>query len=411
MGSAPANVRELWRTPRADGPAAVLAIGTANPANCVLQDEFPDLHFRITKSEHLVDLKEKFKTLCKKTPCFGIILPNSVSCQTINLAQVSITGQKMGVSKRYLHCTEELLGAHPEFIDPHSPSLDARLDIVKTAVPELAAEASRRAIAEWGRPATDITHLVVTTNSGAHIPGVDFQLDLAENNRGARVLVVCAEINVLLVTKPEEGSFHSLVHQGVFGDGAGAVIVGAADDPAMTAGERPLFEIFSAAQAIIPESENIITMQITKSGYGGDISTGQIHVLIGDNIERCLLDALEPLGIGGATWNDLFWVMHPGTSVIMNQVSAVLQLEPEKLAASRRVLSEYGNMLGVTVMFVLDEVRRRMEKGEEEGAPEWGLMVACGPGLTVETMVLRRCVAQGTGAPAEDKPLGLRMRG
>ncbi|KAF8669507.1 hypothetical protein HU200_051308 [Digitaria exilis] len=416
MGSAPANVREFWRTPRADGPAAVLAIGTANPANCVLQDEFPDLHFCITKSEHLVDLKEKFKIVC----------------------------QKMGVSKRYLHCTEELLRAHPEFIDPHSPSLDARLDIVKTAVPELSAEASRMAIAEWGRPATDITHLVVTTNSGAHIPGVDFQLvpllglrptvrrtmlylngcfagaaalrvakDLAENNRGARVLVVCAEINVLLVTKPEEGSFHSLVHQGVFGDGAGAVIVGAADDPAMTAGERPLFEIVSAAQAIIPESEDIITMQITKSGYGGDISTGQIHVLIGDNIERCLLDAVEPLGIGGATWNDLFWEwndlfwdVHPGSLAILDKVEAVLQLKHEKLAASRRVLSEYGNMMGVTVIFVLDELRRRMEKGDEDGAPEWGVMVAFGPGLTVETMVLRRCVAQGTGAMAEEKLTG-----
>jgi len=134
------------------------------------------------------------------------------------------TGQKLGVRKRYLHHTGELLGAHPEFLDPHAPSLDARLDIAKAAVPELAAEASRRAIAEWGRPAADITHLVVTTNSGAHMPGVDFRLvpllglrptvrrtmlylngcfagaaalrvtkDLAENNRGARVLVVCAE--------------------------------------------------------------------------------------------------------------------------------------------------------------------------------------------------------------------------
>jgi bisdemethoxycurcumin synthase len=133
------------------------------------------------------------------------------------------------VQKRYLHHTEELLSAHPEFLDRSSPSLDARLDIVKTAVPELAAQACRKAIAEWGRPAADVTHLVVATNSGAHIPGVDFQLvsllglrptvrrtmlylngcsagaaalrlarDLAENNRGARVLVACAEITVLL---------------------------------------------------------------------------------------------------------------------------------------------------------------------------------------------------------------------
>jgi bisdemethoxycurcumin synthase len=55
-------------------------------------------------------------------------------------------------------------------------------------------------------------------------------------------------------------------------------------------------------------------------------------------------------------------------------------------------------MFGVTVIFVLDELRRRMENGEEEGAPEWGVMVAFGPGLTVETMVLHR-----SGTPAEKK--------
>ncbi|CAN6205459.1 unnamed protein product [Urochloa humidicola] len=413
MGSAPANVRDICRARRADGPAAVLAIGTANPANCVLQDDFPDFYFRVTNSEHLVGLKEKFKRVC----------------------------QKLGVQKRYLHYTEEMIRAHPEFLyHINSPSLDERLDIAKVAVPELAAEACRKAIAEWGRPAADITHLVVTTNSGAHIPGVDFQLvpllglrrtvrrtmlylngcfagaaalrvakDLAENNRGARVLVVCAELSVLLFTRPApEGplQFQTLINQGLFGDGAGAVIVGA--DPVSKTSttapaEHPLFEIVSAAQTIIPDSEDVITMHLTKGGYGGNISTRQVPELIGDNVERCLVDAFEPLGVVGAGWNDLFWNVHPGSSAILDKIDDVLHLKPEKLAASRRVLSEYGNMFGVTVIFVLDELRRRMERGEEEGVPEWGVMLAFGPGLTVETMVLHRCVEQSTGGAAVEK--------
>jgi hypothetical protein len=44
--------------------AAVLAIGTANPANCVLQEEFPDWYFRVTRSDHLVKLKAKMKRIC-----------------------------------------------------------------------------------------------------------------------------------------------------------------------------------------------------------------------------------------------------------------------------------------------------------------------------------------------------------
>lgn len=59
------SVREIRRSQRADGPAAVLAIGMANPANCVSQEEYPDYYFRVTKSQHLTDLKKQLKTFCK----------------------------------------------------------------------------------------------------------------------------------------------------------------------------------------------------------------------------------------------------------------------------------------------------------------------------------------------------------
>ena len=68
MASVPAatrTVREIWRSQLADGPAAVLAIGTTNPANCVSQDEFPDFYFRATNSDHLTAVKDKFKRVCK----------------------------------------------------------------------------------------------------------------------------------------------------------------------------------------------------------------------------------------------------------------------------------------------------------------------------------------------------------
>jgi hypothetical protein len=45
--------------------AAVLAIGTANPTNCVPQDEYVDCwYFRVTKSDHLTELKAKMKRIC-----------------------------------------------------------------------------------------------------------------------------------------------------------------------------------------------------------------------------------------------------------------------------------------------------------------------------------------------------------
>ncbi|KAI4370920.1 hypothetical protein MLD38_019212 [Melastoma candidum] len=45
---------------RANGFATILAIGTANPPDIMHQAEYPDFYFRITNSEHMTDVKEKF---------------------------------------------------------------------------------------------------------------------------------------------------------------------------------------------------------------------------------------------------------------------------------------------------------------------------------------------------------------
>ena len=61
------TLEAVRKAQRAEGPATVLAIGTATPANCVYQADYPDYYFRVTKSEHLTDLKEKFKRICTYT--------------------------------------------------------------------------------------------------------------------------------------------------------------------------------------------------------------------------------------------------------------------------------------------------------------------------------------------------------
>uniref|UniRef100_A0ACD5WDA7 Uncharacterized protein n=1 Tax=Avena sativa TaxID=4498 RepID=A0ACD5WDA7_AVESA len=381
-----ATVQQIRREHRADGPAAVLAIGTANPESFKLQDDYADYYFRVTKSEHHADLKDKLKRICKKS----------------------------GIEKRYTHLDEELLGAHPDFIDRTLPTLDARIEMASAAVPALAASAAEKAIAEWNRPASDITHLVFSTYSGGKAPSADLRLasllglrptvsrtilslngcsgggralqlakELAENNRGARVLVACSELTLLAFYGPLEGRLDTIFGQGIFGDGASAAIVGA--DPVVVGTiERPLFEIAFATQTTIPGTEDAITMQLMKGGLDFHVST-RVPKLLKNNIERCLIDALEFLGIS-ATWNDLFWAIHPGGRAILDHVEDLLALDGGKLAASRRVLSEFGNMSGATVIFVLDEMRRRMARGEE--VAEWGVMMAFGPGITIETMVL-----------------------
>ena len=73
MGEANGNgaVRNSHRSMQqhAEGPAAMLAIGTANPTGVVVpQDAFADNIFRVTNSDHLAELKEKLKRICKHMP-------------------------------------------------------------------------------------------------------------------------------------------------------------------------------------------------------------------------------------------------------------------------------------------------------------------------------------------------------
>jgi len=58
------TVEEIRKAQRSNGPATILAFGTATPSHCVTQAEYPDYYFRITNSEHMTDLKEKFKRMC-----------------------------------------------------------------------------------------------------------------------------------------------------------------------------------------------------------------------------------------------------------------------------------------------------------------------------------------------------------
>lgn len=66
------DITEFRRAQRAEGPATIMAIGTATPPNCMDQSTYPDYYFRITNSEHMIMLKEKFKRMCKVS--FSLLL-------------------------------------------------------------------------------------------------------------------------------------------------------------------------------------------------------------------------------------------------------------------------------------------------------------------------------------------------
>ncbi|XP_020591420.1 bibenzyl synthase-like [Phalaenopsis equestris] len=374
-----------------DGLATIMAIGRALPPNSIDQNSFPDFYFRVHNSEHLMDLKNKFRRICERT----------------------------AIRKRHFVWNEEVLKQNPCLRTFMEPSLNTRQEIVCSEIPKLGAEAARNAIREWGQPERSITHLIFCTTSGMNLPGADFEAAqilglnhsvervmlyqqgcfaggtvlrlakcLAESRRGARVLVICAESTTSLVRSPSREHQYDLIAQALFADGASALIIGT--EPNAEAGERPIFSIFSTAQVTLPDSGDAIRGYLKEGGLIATLAK-DVPLIISENIERCLQEAFGPLGI--SDWNSIFWAPHPGGRAILDGIEDKLGLKPEKLWAARHVLAEYGNMSSVCVHYILDEMRRRDVKNGKAptgDGPEWGVLFGFGPGLTVETVVLRR---------------------
>ncbi|KAK3043530.1 hypothetical protein RJ639_002109 [Escallonia herrerae] len=309
------------------------------------------------------------------------------------------------IKKRYLYFTEEMLKENPNMCEYMAPSLDARQDMVVVEVPKLGKEAAKRAIEEWGQPKSKITHLIFCTSCGVDMPGADYQLtkllglhpsvkrvmmyqqgcfasamvlrlakDLAENNKGAHVLVVCSEITAISFRGPSDTHLDSFIGAVLFGDGVVAVIVGS--DPKAEA-EKPLFELMSTAQTII---SIVMVLSLDTSVRLGLHSTYS-RTYPGE--------AFQPLDI--SYWNSLFWIAHPGGPAILDQVEEKLALKIDKLCPTRHVLSEYRNISTACVFFIMNEMRKSSAKkglkATDEGL-EWGFLLGFGPGITIDAVVL-----------------------
>ncbi|BBN03332.1 chalcone synthase [Marchantia polymorpha subsp. ruderalis] len=378
-----------YRHQRATGPATVLAIGKANPPTAFPQSEYPDFFFDITNCNDKTALKAKFARICKNS----------------------------GINKRYFHCTAEILRANPCMCTYKEASLNVRQDIAIREVPRLAEKAAIKALEEWGQPRRQITHMVFATTSGVNMPGADLTLtrmlglnpnvtrtmlyqqgcfggatvmrvakDLAENNKGARVLAVVSELTCVTFRAPHEEHLDNLVGSAIFGDGAAALVVGSDPVPEL---EKPQFEIHWSGETVLPESDGAIEGRLTEAGLIFHLLK-DVPGLISRNTLPIFNKALEVAG--SPSWNDIFWCVHPGGRAILDEVEKTLNLKVEKMMATREVLFDYGNMSGASVLFVLDQLRKRsaaMNACNTGEGCEWGLVVAFGPGLTVEVSVLK----------------------
>jgi predicted naringenin-chalcone synthase len=179
-----------------------------------------------------------------------------------------------------------------------------------------------------------------------------------------------------------DDSLENMVVSALFSDGAAAALIG--HQPADGNGHTPVLRpaLVDAATYSDYTTFDHMAFHVTDHGFQMRLSAYVPDVLAA-NIEEFIDPLLERNGLKR---DDVrFWGIHPGGSKIIDYLQARLGLTEAHLAHSRGVLRDYGNMSSPTVLFVLDRIQRC-------GAPQagdYGVLMAFGPGLTMESALVR----------------------
>jgi len=270
------------------------------------------------------------------------------------------------------------------------PDTSRRMDLFEQSAPVLMRKAlDRLALSEQER--AGITHVLVTCCTGLYAPGLDFEIvehlglspgvertmvgfmgcyaainalklarHIVRSDPNAGVLMLNLELCTLHFQETQE--LEQVLSFLVFADGAAASLITAREEG---------FALESFKAVMVPETRGLITWKI--GGLGFDmLLSGMVPTVLGRALHEGELMAER---------DDIdLWAVHPGGRSILDAVEQGLELPADALAASREVLSCFGNMSSATVMFVLQRIMQQARPGQH------GCAISFGPGLTAETM-------------------------
>lgn len=271
------------------------------------------------------------------------------------------------------------------------PATAKRMELFEQLAPALLHQAlDRLALADDER--RNIAHVIVTCCTGLYAPGIDFDaidylgLDPGTERTMVGFMGCYAAINGLKLarhivrSRPDKSvlminlelcSLHfqetheleKMLSFLLFADGCTASLI-RADNKGLA------LDDFRAVP--VPQTKEMISWRIGDMGFNMELSSR-----IPGELRRVMKERAADLNPEGQVE---LWAVHPGGRAILDAVQEGLELEPEKLAASRSILRAFGNMSSATVMFVLEQLMQTAQPGQR------GCGMSFGPGLTAETM-------------------------
>jgi prepilin-type processing-associated H-X9-DG protein len=286
------------------------------------------------------------------------------------------------------------------------PSTKARLELFREESILLSINAIADCLAKVPNlESKNITHLIVVSCTGMYAPGLDIDLvkslNLPSNiqrlcinfmgcyaafnaikiadtycasDPNAKVLVVCTELCSIHFQK--EFTDDNLLANALFADGSAALLIEG------TARKGINLKPVSFYCDLAPQGEQDMAWTVGDLGFEMRLSA-YVPEVIKSGIASLTKKLLEQ--ISNQLSDISYYAIHPGGKKILEVIEQELGLTKKDNQASYEVLKKYGNMSSPTVLFVLNEISKKLN-GADDGKKI--LSFAFGPGLTLESLVL-----------------------
>ncbi len=353
----------------------------------------------------------------KAAVMFAQTVVSPESCDSNNLpGLIQVLYRRGGIQSRYsvlLEASSEEEALAERFYwttrgpEDRGPGTAERMQRYEREASQLTVQAATNALIDAGVDPQQLTHLVTVSCSGFSAPGVD--LDLIEKLglnrtvsrthvgfmgchgalnglRVARAIALSEPDAIVMVCAVELCTLHyqygwdpqKIVANSLFADGAAAVVGRGSVDRASTDVALP-GGVVGNYSFVVPDTADMMTWKIGDHGFEMTLSPEVPGI-----ITRYLPSALsEFLGRFDLTISDVrSWAVHPGGPRILAATAEAAGLSDAQIDPSVSIFQRCGNMSSPTVLFILEELRRRQMETP-------CVMLGFGPGLNVEMALLR----------------------
>lgn len=315
--------------------------------------------------------------------------------------------------------TENDDAAPSPFVDPASghllsPGTHTRNRLYTEHAKRLFVRAARTALQQAAPTIApeDVTHVITVSCTGFFAPGPDVRVvkdlglraDVSRMHlgfmgcnaafpalRAAHTICRSDPHAVVLMVSVELCTLHlhvrndpdTVMGNALFADGAAATVITARDTKGPE--PRPVLELVDFETTLAPVGEDELAWSVGDEGFEMILGT-YVPRIIDDHVSAAISPLLARTGhdVADIPW----WAVHPGGRSILDKVQSRLALTDEQMAPSRGVLADAGNMSSATILFVLDRIRTSGRVGATAA-------LAFGPGLSIESALLRVATAQG----------------